>query len=132
MQRWMRPSPKQHVLLFVQIVSKLWIQTFLIKTICWFSQEVFELQISPIPIFASSFQGLSDEQVTFSLRLTQQLTLDKTWFWAIYLTDNKTFLPLRNFETFFDKICSYRYLLCTTKRHFKISSKNGRQSMDSF
>ena len=35
------------------------------ESICWFPREVFELEISPIPIFASSFQGLSDEQVKF-------------------------------------------------------------------
>ena len=80
---------------------------FIKKTFCWFSREVFKLEISTIPIFATSFQGLSDEQVKFSLWPTQQLTLDKTWFWAIYLTDDKTFLPLRNFEKCFDKICSY-------------------------
>ena len=131
MQRWMRPSPKQHVLLFVQIASKLWIQTFLIKTICWFSQEVFELQISPIPIFASSFQGLSDELIKFSLRPIQQLKLDKTWFWAIYFTDNKTFFLLRNFEICFSQLYSFRYLLWTIKRHFIISSKNGHQSIHS-
>ena len=70
-------------------------QGYLGKVFCWFSWEVFKLEISPIPIFASSFQGLSDEQVKFSLQPTQQLTLDKTWFWAIYLTDNKTFLILK-------------------------------------
>ena len=47
------------------------------KTFCLFSREVFELQTSPMPIFASSFQGLSDGQIKFSLRPTQQ-TLDKT------------------------------------------------------
>ena len=72
------------------------------ESICWFSWEVFELEISPIPIFVSSFQGLSDEQVKFSLWPTHQLTIDKTWLWAIYLTDNKTFLPLRNFEKIFN------------------------------
>ena len=40
-------------------------------------REVFELQISPIPIFASSFQEISDGQIKFSLQPTQQLTLDK-------------------------------------------------------
>ena len=41
--------------------------------------------------------------------VTQQLTLDKTWlFNIIYLTDNKPFLPLRNFEKIFTKNCSYR------------------------
>ena len=60
---------------------------------CWFSREVFEIQISPIPIFVSSFQGFSDGP-------TQQLTLDKTWFWAIYLTDKKTFFLVRNFKYF--------------------------------
>ena len=42
-----------------------------------FSLEVFELEISPISIFASSFQGLSDEQVKISLRPTKQLTVEK-------------------------------------------------------
>ena len=91
------------------------------KTFCWFSSEVFELQISPIPIFASSFQELSDGQINFSLQPTQQLTLDKTWFWAIYLTDTKTFLLLRNFEKNFRQLCSFRYLLWVIKRHFIIS-----------
>ena len=48
----------------------------MVKTFFLFSREVFELEISPIPIFASSFQGLLDEQVKFSLRPTQQLTFD--------------------------------------------------------
>ena len=78
-----------------------WIQGYLRKAFSWFFREVFELKISPIPILASSFQGLSDEQVKFSLWLMQQLTLEKAWFWATYLTDNKTFLPLRNFDFFF-------------------------------
>ena len=81
----------------LQLTTHQWIQGYLRKAFCWFSLEVFELEISPIPIFASSFQGLSDEQLKFSLQSTQQLTLDKTWFWAIYLTDYKTFLPFKKF-----------------------------------
>ena len=104
----------------IQLTTHLWIQGYLRKAFCWFSREVFELEMIPIPIFASSFQGLSDEQVKFSLRPTQQLTLDNTWFWAIYLTDNKTFLPFGNSKKIFDKICSFGYLLWTIKRHFKI------------
>ena len=38
---------------------------------------------------------------------------------------------LRNFEFFFDQLCSFRYSLWTIKRHFIISSKNSHQSMDS-
>ena len=73
--------------------------SFFGKNILLIFSKIFELEISPrpIPIFASSFQGLSDEQVKFLLRTTQQLTLDKTWFWAICLTYNKTFLSLRDF-----------------------------------
>ena len=87
----------------LQLTTHQWIQGFLVKTFCWFFRDVFELQISPIPIFASSFQGLSDGQVKFSLWPTQQLTFDKTWYWAIYLTDNKTFLLLRNLNFFSTK-----------------------------
>ena len=86
----------------LQLTTHQWIQGYLRKAFCWFFLKVFELEISPIPIFTSSFQGLSDEQSKFSLWSTQQLTLNKTRFWAIYLTNNKTFLPLRNFEIFLD------------------------------
>ena len=74
--------------------------SFFGKFFCWFSPKVFELQISAILIFASSIQGLSDGSIKFLLQSTQQLILDKTWFWAIYLTGNKTFLILRTFEIF--------------------------------
>ena len=49
-----------------------------------FSGSIYKVEIRTLPILASSFQGLSDEQIEFSLRPTQQLTLEKTWFWAIY------------------------------------------------
>ena len=62
---------------WIQFATHQWIQGYLRKTFCWFSREVFELEIRPIPIFASSFQGLSDKQVKFSLRPAQQLTLEK-------------------------------------------------------
>ena len=119
----------------VQLTTHQWIQAYLVKYFCWFSREGFELQISPIPIFAYLFQGLSNGQIKFSLRPTQQLTLDKfackLWFWAIFLTDNKTF-DFEKFWIFFWLIvCSFRHLLWTIKKYFRISSKNGHQSMDS-
>ena len=113
----------------LQLTTHQWIQAFLVKTLSWFYREVFELNISPIPIFASSFQELLDGQIKFSLRLTQQLTVDKTWFWAIYSTDNKTFFLFKNFEKIFfaNYVYSFRYyLLSIIKRNFIISSRNGR------
>ena len=50
-----------------------------IKIYIW----IFEVQTHSISIFAPSFQGLSNESIRFSLRLTEQLTWDKTWLWAI-------------------------------------------------
>ena len=50
---------------------------FLVKPFSCFSREVFELQIRPMPIFESSFQGLSDGQKKYSLWPTQELKFDK-------------------------------------------------------
>ena len=52
----------------LQFDSHQWIQGYFRKAFCWFSRKVYELETNPIPIFASSFQGHSDELVKFSLR----------------------------------------------------------------
>ena len=59
---------------YIKLGSHQWIQGYLRKNFCWFSREVFELQTNPIPIFASSFQELSHDQILTLNNSTADIT----------------------------------------------------------
>ena len=85
----------------LQFGSHQWIHGFFGIAFCLFSREVFDLETNPIPIFASSFQYLSNEPIRFftSTNSTADIRQNMILSHLFDLLEKK--FPLEKFWIFF-------------------------------